>query len=149
MTIDGIMIEPHWCWLIAGVLLGIAEVIAPGFFLIWLGAAAITTGIVTLVTGIPLEAQFGLFAVTAIAAVYGARRWLNANPGPTSDPLLNDRVARLIGQTVLVVATIQNGEGRVKVGDGVWNAEGPDAPVGAHVRVTGATGTTLLVEPVG
>ncbi|WP_157220562.1 NfeD family protein [Flavisphingomonas formosensis] len=146
MTIDGIAIDPQWCWLTAGVLLGIAEVIAPGFFLIWLGVAALVTGTVTLAFGIPIEAQFALFAVIAIAAVYAARRWFLANPGPTGDPLLNDRAARLIGQTVLVVAAIEGGEGRVKVGDGVWNAEGPDMPEGTRVRVTGATGTTLLVE---
>jgi membrane protein implicated in regulation of membrane protease activity len=149
MIVDGIPIAAHWLWLIAGVVLGIAEVIAPGFFLIWLGAAALLTGVVTLAFGLPLEAQFALFAVAAIAAVYAARRWLHDNPTESSDPLLNDRTARLIGQTVLVVGAIQGGQGRVKIGDGVWNCRGPDAPEGARVRVAGANGTTLLVEPAG
>ena len=30
-------IEPHWQWLSLGVLLAAAEIIAPGFFLIWIG----------------------------------------------------------------------------------------------------------------
>ena len=63
-----------------------------------------------------------------------------------SDPLLNERAARLIGQTVTVETAIENGKGRVKVGDGVWNARGPDAPSGAQVRVVGADGTCLTVE---
>ena len=36
-------IDPGWLWLIGGVLLLIAEVIAPGFFLVFIGAAAIPT----------------------------------------------------------------------------------------------------------
>jgi hypothetical protein len=49
---------------------------------------------------------------------------------------------------VLVVAAIDNGEGRVKVGDSVWSCRGPDAPEGARVRITGADGSCLRVEPV-
>jgi membrane protein implicated in regulation of membrane protease activity len=35
----------------------------------------------------------------------------------------------------------------VRVGDGVWTARGPDAEVGAHMRVVGAQGTCLTVVP--
>ncbi|WP_438810980.1 hypothetical protein [Serratia marcescens] len=35
----------------------------------------------------------------------------------------------------------------MKVGDGEWLANGPDAPVGAHVRITGARSGSLDVEP--
>ena len=45
-----------------------------------------------------------------------------------------------------VVQAIENGRGRVRVGDSEWNARGDDAPLGAHVRVTGAEGAVLLVE---
>ena len=37
-------LEPGWLWLIGGVMLLIAEIIAPGFFLVFIGAAAIATG---------------------------------------------------------------------------------------------------------
>lgn len=144
MTIEGI--EPHWIWLIAAAILGIAELLMPGVFLIWLAAAAAITGFAALLFAIPLAFQFALFALLAIAAVYTGRRWYAANPVESSDPLLNERATRLIGQTVIVVGPIENGIGRVKVGDGVWNARGPDAAIGARVRVTGADGTCLKVE---
>ena len=48
---------------------------------------------------------------------------------------------------IVVVDAIENGTGRVKVGDSVWNAKGPDAEIGARVRVTGISGTCLNVEP--
>ena len=41
--------------------------------------------------------------------------------------LLNDRTAQLIGQVVTVVVAIENGEGRVRVGDSEWSARGGPA----------------------
>jgi inner membrane protein len=146
MNFDGI--EPHWIWLIAAAVLGIAELLMPGVFLIWLAAAAAVTGFAALLFGIPLAFQFALFALLAMAAVYLGRRWYTNNPVESSDPLLNDRAARLVGETVTVVSAIEDGHGRVKVGDSIWSVRGPDAGVGAKVRVVGAEGTCLKVEPL-
>jgi membrane protein implicated in regulation of membrane protease activity len=140
-------IDNHWVWLIAAAVLGIAEMIIPGVFLIWLAAAAAITGVVTLIFGFALGFQFGLFAVLALAATTIGRRWYRDNPVESEDPLLNDRAARLVGQTVLVVGAIENGRGRVAVGDSVWQARGPDAEIGARVTVMGAEGSCLKVEP--
>ena len=106
-------LEPHWLWMLAAILLGIAELIVPGVFLIWLAAAAAATGLLTLAFGIDLPFQFALFALVSIAAVYLGRRWYVNNPMPSADPLLNDRAARLTGRTVVVVGALVNGEGRV------------------------------------
>lgn len=140
-------LEPHWIWLIAAAVLGIAELLVPGVFLIWLAAAAAITGFFALIFGVPLAFQFALFALLSLGSVYFGRRWYAQNPVESSDPLLNDRAQRLIGQTVMVVSAIEHGTGRVKVGDSVWTARGPDAPEGARVRVTGAEGTCLEVQP--
>ena len=140
--------EPHWMWLSLGVLLCAAEIVAPGYFLIWLGLAAVATGALTWVLPIAPSAQIGLFAVLAVVTVYGARRWLSQNPIISDDPLLNDRAGRLVGEVVTVVEAIDNGGGRVKVGDSVWSAKGADAAVGAKVRVTGIAGSALTVEAV-
>lgn len=141
-------LDAHWVWLIAAVALGIAELLVPGVFLVWLAAAAALTGVAALIFGMPLAFQFAVFALFAIGSVYLGRRWYANHPVDSSDPLLNDRAARLIGENLLVVAAIENGQGRVRVGDGVWPARGPDAEVGDWVRVTGAEGTCLRVEPL-
>ena len=138
--------DPDWFWLVAGVVLAIAEILVPGFFMIWLAAAAIATGLIAMFIPIAMPFQVLLFAALAVAAVYAGRRWFVRNPIESTDPKLNDRGARLVGETVTVVEAISNGRGRVKVGDGVWIAKGPDAAVGANVRVTGSDGSTLLVE---
>jgi membrane protein implicated in regulation of membrane protease activity len=146
--VSGLGIEPHWLWLLAAVLLGIAELVAPGVFLIWLAAAAALTGLATMLLGIDLPFQLVLFTLFAISTVYGGRRWYLQNPVASSDPMLNDRGARLTGETLTVVTAIENGRGRVRVGDSVWACKGPDAPEGAAVRVLGADGSCLRVEPV-
>lgn len=137
----------HWFWLSLGVVLAAAEIVAPGFFLIWLAVAAIVTGLLAWVLPIPAALQLLLFAVLSVAAVYAGRRWFKLNPIESDDPKLNDRGARLVGETVTVVEAIDGGNGRVKIGDSVWSARGPDAPVGARMRVTGADGSTVRVEP--
>jgi membrane protein implicated in regulation of membrane protease activity len=140
-------VDPAWYWLIAAGLLAITELAVPGVFLVWLAGAALLTGLVTLITGIGLPAQLVLFGVSAAAMVLLGRQVYARMDHRTTDPLLNDRGGRLIGQTVTVVDAIANGEGRVKVGDGEWSARGPDAPAGARVRITGMQGSFLLVTP--
>lgn len=141
-------LDSHWLWLIAAAILGIIEILAPGFFMIWLGAAAFLTGLITVATDMPLAGQFATFALLSVVTVYAGRRWFASNPIETSDPLLNDRAARLIGDTVTVVEAIEGGSGRVKVGDGVWTAYGADASVGVRLRVTGSERGGLKVEPI-
>lgn len=141
-------LEPWWQWLILGALLGAAEIILPGFFLIWLAIAALITGTLAFILPMSVAAQIVVFAALAIASVYASRRFMIANPIVSDDPKLNDRAARLTGQIVQVVEAIEGGSGRVKVGDGVWSARGDDCAVGARVRITGIESSTLLVEPV-
>ncbi len=141
-------LDAHWWWLLAAALLALIELVVPGIFSIWIAAAAAVTGLTVMMIDLPLAFQLALFALPPISAVYSGRRWYERNPVDSSDPMLNDRTARLIGQTVIVTGAIRNGEGRVKVGDSVWAARGPDAEEGARVRVTGADGACLKVEPV-
>src|SRR3546814_16218960 len=76
-------------------------------------------------------ASFGVW--TAVAVLIG-KRWYRDYPVESSDPLLNDRAARLIGDIVVVTDAIENGAGRVRVGDGTWPAHGTDMPAGTQVR---------------
>lgn len=134
-------------WLAGALLLAIAELLAPGFFLIFVAAAAAVTGFVLLaVPGMHAITQVVLFALFSAAAISLGRGWYQRMRGSTSESNLNDRTGKLIGKTVEVCDAIVAGEGRVRVGDGAWSAQGPDAPVGALVRIVGAEGTTLRVE---
>ena len=141
--------SPGLSWLILAAVLAIAELVVPGVFLIFIAAAAAVTGAITLLLpSLSLPVEVLIFAVASAAAVYAGRSIYRDNPVPSSDPLLNDRVARLIGEVVTVAEPIEAGCGKVRVGDGEWLARGPDAPAGARVRITGAEGNALRVEPV-
>lgn len=136
-------------WLAAALLLGGAELAAPGVFLIFLAIAAAFTGIGVLALPVlPPSAQLLSFALWTAVSILIGKRWYADYPVATSDPLLNDRAARLIGDSVVVVEAITNGEGRVRVGDGVWTAIGEDAPAGASLRITGVSNGKLAVAPI-
>ena len=141
-------LEAHWIWLTLGVLLAGLEMLVPGVYLIWLGIAAIITGVLTGLLHLSLPAQVIDFVFLALIIAFSARRWLRESPIVSADPLMNRRGARLVGETAVVVQAIEHGSGRVHVGDSEWIAKGPDLPVGERVRITGNEGATLLVEPV-
>lgn len=141
-------ISTHWFWLSLGLILGAAEMVAPGFFLMWLGLAAIIVGVLDYFLPITVAYQVAMFAILSVLTVFAGKKYLADNPIETDDPKLNDRGARLTGEIVTVVDAITDGQGRVKVGDTVWAARGTDAATGARVRVTGADGAVLLVESV-
>ena len=140
-------LEPGWLWMIGGVLLLIAEIIAPGVFLVWIGIAAIVTGLFAVLFGIGLAGQLGLFALYAVLAVMGGRRFYAVSGVDAADPLLNDRAAQLVGRRVLVVSPVDEDSGRVRVGDSEWSARGGPAQPGERVRISGVEGNCLIVEP--
>jgi membrane protein implicated in regulation of membrane protease activity len=139
-------LDPGWLWLIGGVVLLIAEIIAPGFFLVFIGAAAIATGIFALLFGLGVAPQLALFALYALLAVLIGRRFYANSTPDSADPLLNDRAARLVGKVVTVVAAVDDHSGRVRVGDSEWSARGGPAAAGERVRITGVDGNCLIVE---
>lgn len=140
-------IEPGWLWLIGGVVLLIAEIIAPGFFLLFIGAAAMATGVFTILFDLGAAPQLALFALYAVIALMVGRKVYANRDVNSSDPLLNDRSARLVGKVVMVVNAVDDHDGRVRVGDSEWSARGGPAAAGERVRVTGVDGNCLLVEP--
>lgn len=139
-------IDPGWLWMIGGVLLLTAEIMLPGVFLVWIGIAAIVTGLFALLFGIGMAGQLGLFALYAVLAVLVGRRVYGVQGVTADDALLNDRAAQLVGRRVMVVQAVDEDSGRVRVGDSEWSARGGPAEPGDRVRVTGVEGNCLIVE---
>ncbi len=141
------LVNNYGWWPLALVLIA-AEMLAPGYFLLWIGIAAGVMGLVTLVVpGLPGIAQAVLFGLLAIAACLVYWKFIRPVAEQRDDqPLLNRRGAQLVGQRFVLAEAIVNGRGRVKVGDSEWLAEGLDLPVGSEVEVVSVSGTTLRVE---
>lgn len=137
-------------WVVAGLVLLIAEVFVPGAFLMWLGFGAVITGVVAwLVPGMIWQAEALLFVVLSLGSILAFRRWRVRHPEqPTDQPLLNKRVAQLVGRLFDLGEPIVNGRGRLKIGDALWTVAGPDLPAGTKVRVDGAQDGVLTVVPI-
>ena len=99
-----------------------------------------------LAVGVTWPFQVLAFGAFAIATVFCVRRFARPEVALSDTPDLNARGQQYVGRSVLVETPIVNGRGKVRVGDTVWSAEGPDAPVGSLVRVTGTRGIVLTVE---
>lgn len=141
-------LDAHWVWLTLGLVLAGLEMLVPGVYLIWLAAAAIITGVLTGLFDLSLPMQVIDFVFLSLILVFSARRLLRDRPIGSSDPLMNRRGARLVGESALVVQAIEHGSGRVKLGDSEWIARGPDVAAGERIRIVGSDGASLLVEPL-
>jgi len=137
-------------WIFALVLIG-AELLAPGYFLIWIGFAAAALGIVTfLVPELSFLVQAVLFAVLALVSCVVYWRFVRKVVDESSDqPLLNRRAEQFIGRRYTLDTAIVGGKGKVRIGDSPWLAEGPDLPAGAEVEVIAVSGTTVKVRAAG
>ncbi len=141
-------LDPHWVWVAIGLALAALELIVPGVYLIWLAVAALIVGLLTFVIDLGVVAQVVNFVFLALIIAYSAKRFLRDRPIVSSDPLMNKRGGRLVGDTAVVTTPLDGGTGRVRHGDSEWLARGPDLEAGARVRITGSDGAILLVEPL-
>jgi membrane protein implicated in regulation of membrane protease activity len=137
-----------WNWFVLAILLLGVEVLAPGTFILWLGAAALATGVLTLIVDLSWQIQLIAFSVLSVLAVLGW--WLY--PGRTrkgaKEPILQRRADIQIGREFILEEPIVQGAGRVRIDDSVWRISGPDLPAGAKIRVAATDGPLLKVVPL-
>ncbi|HEY9213131.1 MAG TPA: NfeD family protein [Ancylobacter sp.] len=138
-----------WGWFILAGLLLFGELMVPGAYLVWLGCAALATGLASPLLGIGWQGQVLLFAGLGLAAAIAGRLLLPPSRRSSDHPFLNRRVEELVGRSFVLADPIAGGQGRVRIDDTVWRVAGEDCPAGASVVVTGIDGTTLRVRPDG
>ena len=144
-VIDFIATHGAWSWVVAGLILLALELVVPGGVLVWLGGAALATGVLALFVSIFWPLQFVIFGSLALVSI---GLWLKfRGPGVASDrPFLNQRAHRFIGQEAVLDEPIRDGIGRLALGDTVWRVQGPDLAAGSRVRIVDADGALLKVE---
>ncbi|PKR89364.1 hypothetical protein CXZ10_10080 [Pleomorphomonas diazotrophica] len=135
-----------WSWLVLALLLAGIEVMVPGTFFIWFGAAALVVGLLALAVALSWQVELILFVVLSAVAVLVGRRFYG-RAAKESDGFANDRLGRQVGRIAVVDRAIEGGSGHIRLDDTVWRADGPDLPVGARVRITGHRDGRFLVEP--
>jgi len=138
----------HWTWLVTALVLLGLEMAIPGVVFMWMAiASAIMGGIVFFLPDISWEVQFITFAILSIISVFAGRGFLKRHPIASDDSTLNQRGRQYIGQTFTLTRDMENGKGRVRIGDGTWNVTGDfDAHTGEKVKVIDVDATVLIVE---
>lgn len=73
-------IATHWFWLSSGLILGIAEMVFPRRFLLWLGLTAIVVGLLDWAFPISIPLQVALFAILSVLSVSAGKKIVKAKP---------------------------------------------------------------------
>jgi membrane protein implicated in regulation of membrane protease activity len=131
--------------MVLAVLLAAAETMLPGAVAIWFAASAALIGLLLIFIPIPWQLQLIGFAVLGVVAMLAYLNYRKKHPEKDEQPNLNQRGVQYVGSELVLVEAIEQGQGRAKLGDGVWKVEGPELPAGARVRVTGVRGAILTV----
>jgi len=138
-----------WYWWGLAVLLWAIEVVAPGFFFLWMGLGAFLTGVILwLAPHLSLDGQLLFFSAFSVSAFAIWRFYLRRHPTESDQPLLNQRPRQYIGRVFELDEPIVNGSGRIKVDDTYWRVSGADCAKPGKVRVVGVEGMVLQVEKV-
>ena len=129
-------------WLVAGILLVVAELLVGEFVLLMLGAAALLTAAASAL-GVPFGVDVGVFAVAAAALVGLARpalaRRLRPGTAVTGTSALLGARAHVLET---VDATTPHPTGTVRIGGAVWSARP------AHDGVVIESGTPVVVVDI-
>lgn len=139
------MLYWHW-WILGFILLGLEMILPTGFFLLWIGLAALIVGALAwLVPALSWQAELLLFGALSLVSFFVWRR-LKPTVVESDRPNLNRRGESYVGRTFTLSEPIVNGVGTLRVDDSQWRVAGADAPAGTRVRVVQADGATLKVE---
>jgi len=138
-------------WTLLGVLLLVAEMFTPGFWLACLAIGAFAAGVVGLLPGVGATVEVIVGSVTSLASMVGLRPMLMRRFRIGSATELRTNVDALLGKTGVVTERIEGGtrQGRLVVEGENWRGASVDKGIlepGTRVMVVQVDGTTLLVE---
>jgi len=141
--------EPWVLWVVAAVVLVIAEATTTAFVAIYFGFAALVTAAVAL-AGLPVALQLVVFGVVSVGSMAFTRPALRRAVGRTSGIRTGvDAMQGRIGVVVRPIAELESGQ--VKVGGETWTArsyyDGESIAAGSRVEVVRVEGVTALVIP--
>lgn len=150
--LEQITANPYWFWITLGGLLLAAEMLGASGYLLWSGISAVVVGIlVWVLPRLDWEWQGAIFAVITIAVAYLWWYWQRQRPAAATSgsQVINQRNRQLIGTRATLTEPMQNGFGRVNIGDSSWRAQASeDLPIGTEVEVVAVEGVTLVIRAI-
>ncbi|MGQ3892853.1 NfeD family protein [Legionella sp. CNM-4043-24] len=138
----------YWHWFTLALVLIIAEIMGAAGFLLALGTAAATTGLLTWLMHISWQWQLVIFSTLCILYAFAWWQYLQSR-AVVAPTLLNRPVDEMMGRTTTLIEAIVDGRGKILINGTTWFVTGPELPAGTRVTITAIQGDTLLVvEPV-
>jgi len=136
-----------WNWWVLALILLVIELLAPGFFFLWMAASGFVTGLLLwLMPALDIKVQISIFSVLSMVAITAWKLYGKKYPISTDHPLLNKRGQQYIGRVFSLYQPIENGEGKIKVDDSIWKVHGEDCDINTKVKVIAVRGTVFDVE---
>lgn len=134
----------HWLWLSLAVVLFVIELFLPGISFMWLGAAAAITAIGVWLLPMSWAAQCILFSVLVIISLIVWWRFFRVANAEQNG--LNNPTLRYVGHVYPLIQAIENGRGKIQIGDTQWLVEGENLPVGTSVEIVSLDGLCFKVK---
>ena len=149
--VNSLLLEPtYWNWLLLGLVLIIAEILAPGICLVWFGVGALAVGgILFLLPTVGWQLQWLLFVTLSMGSIVVWWLYDKNRSDSTQQTSLNRRGQQYVGRVFTLDTPIVNRQGRVRIDDSSWKIQGPDCPAGTRVRIVGVDGIVLKVTADG
>jgi len=137
-----------WHWIILALVLLAGEALGAAGFMIGVSLSALTVAAL-MALGL-LDAwqfQFLLFALFSVIASVVFWKFFRSQNDEDDAGIINDRAAQLIGRKLTLKQDIENGLGRVQIGDTFWKVSAEeDLEAGAKVEVYASEGMLLLIR---
>jgi len=138
-----------WYWWVIALILLVIEILAPGFFFLWMAISGFITGaMVLLIPSTGMNMQVLVFSVLSVATILVWKFYGKKHPIESDHPLLNKRGNQYIGRVFSLYEPIKNGQGKIKVDDSIWKVHGEDCNINSRVKVIAIRGTVFDVEKV-
>lgn len=139
-----------WHWIAIGLLLVVAEMLMPAFYLIWFGLGALVLGVVLLV--VPLSMTMQLLAWTILSTAFVLLWFRYLKPRTRTQAGQAAAIVGEIGLLTRAVAPFERGEVRFQkpvAGAEAWPCIA-DQPIaaGSRVRVVAVEGNLFKITPL-
>ena len=139
-----------WHWIVGGIVLVLAELVIPSFFIVWFGLGALLTGLLTLAFGLSVTAQLATWTLASLAMVVLWFRVFKQSFVKTRVGTADGEVIGEIGLLVSAVAPFERGKVRFQrpvLGSEEWVCLADAAiAAGERVKVMAVEGSFLKVS---
>lgn len=138
-----------WYWIVGGIVLILAELLIPSFFIVWFGLGALVVGLLALAFDLPLAAQLATWTVASLAMVWLWFKVFKQSFQKTRIGTADGEVVGEIGLLVSAVAPFQKGKVRFQrplLGADEWVClADTELAAGERVKVLTVEGSFLKV----